>query len=141
MNTDIQRGDARLRRTSIFVIVFASVVAIACVFSFQRWMAEHAASASTADLIAQLRRWIGIALTASGLCLLVLAGSAARLARRIGEQQRWPVADARVLRDTPIRRGAAALRIAKGLNALAVVLIALAIGTGVLSWRLFVAGQ
>lgn len=136
MTIDIQRADPRLRRKSVVVLVLAALAAIACVVAFHRWMTHQAESLPTGLLIAQLRRWIGIALTASGLCLLLLAGYSARLARRVIESRRWPLADARVWRDTPIRRDAAALRLGRWLNLVALVLVALAVVAGVLGWRL-----
>lgn len=136
MEPDLQRADARLRLISGVVLSAAFVAAMVGVFAFQQWMNEQAATLPTVQLIALLRRWIGFATTASGLCLLLLAGYAARLARRVAEQRRWPLAGARVLRDTPVRREAAALRLARLFNATAVVLLALAVGAGALSWRM-----
>lgn len=136
MPIDIQRADPRLRRRSPIVLALSTVAAIACVVTFHHWITQQAASLPTELLIAQLRRWIGIALTASGLCLLLLAGYAARLARRVIAARRWPLADARVLRDTPILREAAALRLGRWLNIVAIVLVVLAVAAGVLGWRL-----
>lgn len=141
MQPDIQRADARLRLISGVVLVFATLIAIVGVIAFHRWMSQQAATLPTALLIAQLRRWIGFALLACGLCLLLLAGYAARVARQVIEQRRWPRAGARVLRDTPIRRDAAALRFGRLLNLAAIVLLALALGAGALSWRMSLLGS
>jgi hypothetical protein len=85
-----------------------------------------------------MRRAIALTVLASGLCLLLLAGYGARLARLASKERRWPLSNARVLRDTPIRRDLAALRIARWLNGGALALIALAIAAMAISWRLFV---
>lgn len=141
MHTDIQRANPRLRRLTAVVLGVATLLALLLVFAFQRWMLQQAETLPTAQLIVQLRGWIGMALTASGLCLLLLAGHTARLARRVIAERRWPLATARVLRDTPIRRETAALRLARLFNIVAVALLVLAIGVGVVSWRLFTTGH
>lgn len=137
MSIEIQHADSRLRRVTAIVLVLATIAAAWTVFAFHQWMLQQATALSAEQMIVRLRHWIGLATTASGLCLLLLAGYSARNARRIAEQRRWPLADARVLRDTPVRRGDVALRLGRLFNAVAVVLILLALGVGLLSWRLF----
>lgn len=137
MSEEIQRADLRLRRTTIAVLAFAALAALVSILTFQRWLGELAATLPTELLIAQVRRWIGVAATACSLCILLLAGHAAVQARRINAGQRWPVERARVLRDTVVRRGEAALRIGRLLNVTALVLIVVGAATALLSWRLF----
>lgn len=137
MNIEIQRADARLRRLTAVVLAAAAIAAAWCVFAFHQWMTQQTAALSVEQLIVRLRLWLGLATAASGLCLLLLASHSAYTARRVAQQRRWPLAGARVLRDTPIRRGDAALRLGRLLGALAVVLVVLAIGFGAVSWRLF----
>jgi hypothetical protein len=140
MTIDIQPADRRLRRVTAVALVLAALAAIVLVLAFEHWIKRLPERLPTPQLVVQLRRGIAIAMLACGLCLLLLAGDAARLARRIIEERRWPLVAMRVLRDTPIRRDAAALRLSRRFNIAAGVLIVLAIGTGWLSWRLFVAG-
>ncbi|HEY0230941.1 MAG TPA: hypothetical protein VGC55_06800 [Dokdonella sp.] len=140
MNHEILRADVRLRRVSFAVLALATVVAFILIFAFQRWLVHTTETMPTAQLIAQLRLWIGGALVACGVCVLLLAGYAARLARRIFEQGRWPLEDARVLQDTPIRRHAEAAKIARTMNIAAVLLMLLAAGLAAISWRLFGSG-
>jgi len=140
MNHEILRADVRLRRVSFAVLALATVVAFILMFAFQRWLVRTADMMPTTQLVAQLRLWIGGALVACGVCILLLAGYAARLARRILEQDRWPLEGARVLQDTPIRRHAEAARIARTMNIAAVLLMVLAAGLAVLSWHLFGTG-
>ncbi|MEP7042311.1 MAG: hypothetical protein ABI843_04580 [Dokdonella sp.] len=137
MNHEILRADIRLRRVSLAVLVLATVVALILMFVFRHWLARTTASMPTAQLVALLRLWIASALVACGVCLLVLAGYAARLARRIADQGRWPLNGARVLQDTPIRRNGEAAKFAKTMNIVAVLLMMLAIGVAALSWHLF----
>ena len=140
MNTDIQRADLRLRRLTVVVLSVAVLIALALLFAVQHWMTNVAASMPAERLVTSLRRWIGVAMAASALCLALLAGQAARLARGAHAQQRWPLAEARVLRDTQIRRGEFATRIGHLLNVVAVVLVVLALAAALLGWRLFTAG-
>lgn len=137
MSIEIQRADARLRRLTVVVLAAATIAAVGCVAAFHQWLVQQTAALSVEQLIVRLRHWIGLATAASGLCLLLLAGHSAQAARRVVEQRRWPLAGARVLRDTPIRRGDAALRLGRLLTAAAVALVLLALGAGLLSWRLF----
>ncbi|HEU4665868.1 MAG TPA: hypothetical protein VFS55_17705 [Dokdonella sp.] len=137
MTTEIQRADVRLRRVTAIVLSLAVAVAAALVFLAQRWLTERAIASSTEALITQMRHWIGFAAAASAACLLALAIHALLRARAAAAQQRWPVAGARVLRDTPVRRGATAQRVARMLNLLSLLLFLFAAATLALSWRLF----
>jgi hypothetical protein len=137
MHDEIQRADLRLRRTTAIVLVIAALLAALLVFAFGRWLSEFAAAVPTEHLVLRLRPWIGIAAIASSLCLFVLAGLAATRARRATVERRWPVRGARVLRDTVVRNGDAALRIARLLNLVALVLVAIGAAAILLGWRLF----
>ena len=137
MAVEIQRADARSRLVSFVVLTVSVVAALVFVYVFHRWITQLAANLPAEQLVARLRRWIGAAMTACGLCLLLLAGYAAWLARLTLGQRRWPPAPVRVVRDTPVRRDAAAVSIAKALNAAAMILVVLAIVIAWLSWRLF----
>ncbi len=136
MSLEIQRADLRLRRLTAVVLAAAVVAAAWCVFAFHQWMLQQTAALSVEQLVVRLRHWVGFATAASGLCLLLLAAHCAYTARRVAQQRRWPLAEARVLRDTPVRRGDAAMRRGRLLTSTAVVLLLLALGVGVLSWRL-----
>ena len=137
MSTEIIRADQRLRRVTAIVLVLAVLAAIALVLALNEWMSHLAATLPTERLIVEIRRWIGFSMIASAMCLLLLAGYAARLARRTAKERRWPLGDARVLRDTPLRRDQAALRIAQLLDIVAFVLVLFGVATAMLSWRLF----
>lgn len=141
MPTDIQPADPRLQRVTTIVLALAVLATIVLLLAFRHWLANLADRLPTEQLVMQLRRGISFATLAIALCLLVLAGYAARLARRIIEERRWPLAAMRVLRDTPIRRGDNAQKIAGWLNGTAVLLMLVAVATVVLSWRLFTAAH
>lgn len=136
MTDDMLRADPRLRRQTLAALAVAVILAALAMVWFQSWLSGIAAVPGTDLLIARLRRLIGIALTGSAICLAVLAWYSAHKATKIKTFQQWPLPAVRVLRDTPIRRGDAALSIQRRLNVAAGVLMLLAFATGVVSWRL-----
>jgi len=138
MDHDVQPADVRLRRTTAIALTFAAAAAVLCVFAFQHWIALRAERLPTPQLVAELRRWVGAAMAAASLCLLLLAGHAGRTAHRIGLERRWPPAAARVLRDTPVRRDRAAARIRLFYMTAALLLSVLAVVAAAASWRLFI---
>ncbi len=140
MESGIERADPALRRLTVVVLVVATLVAVAAVLVFRFWLLRLAATAEPWELVATLRRWGAVTATASGVCVLLLAGHAARQARRVGDGMRWPPAGVRVLRDTRIRQGDAAVRIGRLLNVVALVLVLLGIGGTVAGLRLLAAG-
>ncbi len=133
----IQRADIGLRRIAAIVLGLASLAAIALVLGFQSFLSSHAATLTTDDFIVRMRAWLAVVVSMIGVCILLLGGYAARSARGIMAQRRWPLAGARVLRDTPIRHGDDALRFARWLNGIAAVLVVVALLVGVIAWRLF----
>jgi hypothetical protein len=136
MDNGIQPADLRLRRITGIVLALATVLALVLVVAFHRWLSDFANTLPPAHLIKQLRSWIGLGAIASGACLLVLGGVALLRARAAAAQQRWPVRGARVLRDTRVRQGADALRVARMLNIVALMLLAFGIAAVVVAWRL-----
>ena len=138
MSNDMLRADPRLRRRTIGILVAAAVLCVAAVLVFQRWMLGVADEVQSLDaLVPRLQTWTALALTGSALCLAVLAWLAARSGRRACQSEQWPLPGARVIRDTPMRRGAPARRVGRLLQVTALALIALAIGAALVSLRLF----
>jgi hypothetical protein len=137
MNTEIQRADIGLRRVTLIVLILATLAAAGLVLLARNWMIAKAIASTPQELVVQMRFWISIASMSCGLCLLLLAAYTWRLARRASTQRRWPLAEARVLRDTPIRHGDAALATARLLNMVSLLLFVFSAATIVLSWRLF----
>jgi len=133
---DILRADPRLRRTTLLVLGAAMALAGVGLFFGHKWLSEVAAQTDTHSLVRELRRIIGIALTGSAICLALLAWYAARKATQVKSHQQWPAPGVRVLRDTRIRRGEAALRIGKLLMFICLALLALSVLMGLVVWRL-----
>lgn len=134
---EILHADLRLRRVTAIVLVLAGVLAALLVLAFHRWLSDFATTVPTEHLVARLRPWIGAGAIACSACLLLLAAYAAVHARAAATEERWPAQRSRVLRDTVVRHGADALRVARLLNLVALVLTAIGIATIVLAWRLF----
>lgn len=137
MDDEILRADLRLRRVTAIVLVLAAMLAAVLVVAFGRWLSDFAVAVPTEDLVRRLRTWIGLAAIACSLCLFALAAYAAVNARRATAERRWPLQRARVLRDTVVRHGEPALRIARLLNLVALVLVAIGAAAILLGWRLF----
>jgi hypothetical protein len=136
VNDDVLRADARLRRTTLAILGIAVLAALSGMAWFQHWLAGIGELPGTDLLILRLRRMIALALTASAICLSLLAWYAAHKGTRAVKLRQWPLPGTRVLRDTPIRRGDAAERIGRWLQVGALVLLALAAATGIASWRM-----
>ncbi len=130
------RADPRLRRQTLAALAVAVILAVAAVLWFQSWLSGIATIPGNDLLILRLRRLIGIALTGSAICLAVLAWYSAHKAAKVKLFKQWPLPRVRVLRDTAIRRGDAALAIRRRLHVAAGILVMLAFATGVVSWRL-----
>ena len=137
MNVEIHRADPRVRRLTLITLSAGLLAAILLMTLFHHWLDRSTVAMPGELLVLEMRRMMGITGMASGLCVLLLAGYVARLARRVSEERRWPLRTSRVVRDTRVRSDEAAVTFARTLNIIAVVLIALAIGIGVSGWRLF----
>ena len=111
MAEDMLRADPRLRVQTVIALVAATIVALIALFGFQSWLENIGQLPGNDLLILKLRRMIGAAMTGSAICT-------------------------RVLRDTRILRGEAALRVARWLRIASLVLMLLVIGIGITSWRM-----
>jgi hypothetical protein len=136
MSTEIQHADPQLRRRTLAVLGAAAVAAIAAMTWFHGWLHRSTAEMPRDVLVLEMHRMVGISSTLLALCVLALAGYAARISRRVVESQRWPLQAARVVLDTRVRSGKEALAIASTLRLVALVLIVVAFAIGILGWRL-----
>jgi len=136
MSEEIQRADPAYRRRTLLLLVVAVVLALAVLAGAQRWMQAHAIVGSPRDAALQIRQWIGITATLCGFCLLALAGHAWWLSSRAQRDARWPLASARVMRDTRVRRGVAVAPIVRWLRIAAVILIVLAALAIAAGWQI-----
>lgn len=136
MDQHIQRADHRLRRVTAIVIVLALLAAIIAVVVVRNWMIGRALASTPEQFVVQMRMWIGFVALGCAACLVALTVYAWQKARRAGIEQRWPLERARLLFDTPIRRGPAVAGIVRLLRLVAVITLVFAIGTLALGTRL-----
>ena len=139
MSTEIQHADPQLRRRTLAVLGATALAAIAVMTWFHGWLHRSTAEMPREVLVLEIHRMVGISSTLLALCVLALAGYAARISRRVVESQRWPLRDARVVLDTRVRSGDEALALASTLRLVALVLIVVAFAVGFLGWRLVAA--
>lgn len=130
------RADLRLRRQTLVAMGISLVLAVFAIILFQQWLNSVGSMPGTDLLILRLRRTIGLALTGSAICLALLAWYSVNRASRARLADQWPLPDTRVIRDTPIRRGVAAQKIANRLQAAAIILLVLAFAAGYVSWQM-----
>jgi len=136
MSEDIQRADPAYRRRTLRLLGASVVVAIVALVYAQHWMQAHAIVGAPREAAMQIRQWIGITATLCGFCLLALAGHAWWLSSRAQREARWPLASARVMRDTRVRRGAAVVPIVRWLRIATLVFIAFATLAIVAGWHI-----
>lgn len=136
MSEDILRADKRLRTLTLVVLAVAVALALLGMAWFRHWLQDIGNLPGTDLLIVRLRRMIALALTGSGVCLALLAWYSAHIGSRAIRSQQWPLPGARVIRDTPFRRGPAAIRLGRQLQVWAIVLLLMALATGAVSWRM-----
>ncbi|MBX3693391.1 hypothetical protein [Dokdonella sp.] len=136
MSDDILRADARLRRVTWIALAVAAVLCVVAILAFQRWLAGIAPDMPLEMLQKYIRQFIALTVTGVSLCLALLAWLAARAGRRAVQARQWPIPGARVIRDTPIRRGEPAQRIGRQLQVLALVLLVFAAGSAMVSLRM-----
>lgn len=136
MADEILRADPRLRRQTLLALGIGAILGGIVLIAFQHWLAGISALPGNDLLIARLWRMIGIALTGCAICLGLLAWYAMHKAARIRAARQWPHPGTRVLRDTPIRRGEAAMRISRVLTVLGMTLLLFCLGLGFVSWRI-----
>ena len=139
MSIEIQHADPQLRRRTLAVLGAAVVAAVLIMMWFHGWLHRSTAEMARDVFVFEIHRMVGISSTLLALCVLALAGYAARVSRRIAETQRWPLRDARVVLDTRVRTGEEALALARTLRLVALVLIVVAFAIGIFGWRLVAA--
>ena len=139
MSTEIRHADPQLRRRTLAVLGAATLAAIGLMAWFDGWLHRSTASLPRDILVLEIQRMVGITCTLSALCILALAGYAARLARRVAEEKQWPMQRSRVVLDMRVRTGEEALAFARTLKISALVLIVVAFAIGILGWRLVAA--
>ena len=136
MSGDIQRADPAYRRRTLLLLALSAVAAGVGLYLMQRWLYAQAVLATPDAAAHQLRAWIGASTMLAGVSLLVLGAHAWRQSLRALRAGRWPLPTARVIRDTPVRRGAAMVALVRWLRVSAMLCVVPAIAAIAIGWRI-----
>ena len=132
---DILRADPGRRRAALVLVLVGLLAGIALLAFLNRWMSRVMELPNT-EAEAQLSTvlvWVTGGISGG---LLLFAVALLHVGRKIGRVAVWPLPGSRVIRDTPILRGAEALKRGRVLQGAAVVLILAAAAIAFAAWRL-----
>jgi len=130
---EILRADQRLRRTAGIVIVVAAALGGVGLWALQRWLDSVAAGSPGAG--SQLLAVSALIVGVNVLALAVLGIYLWRYGARVRAASQFPPPAARVIRDTPVLRGAAALRRGRLLQGFGVSFVLCGVGLAAAAWR------
>lgn len=133
---DLQRSDPKLRLGALVIVIAALLAGVALLLVLQRWFAElkHLPSAAAqVQLLAAFAWAIGSVCTAILWFAAFLWHSGTRV-RRVAQ---WPLPGARVIRDTPVLRGDAAVARGRVMQGAGAALFLCAVCIAVVAWRLY----
>jgi hypothetical protein len=132
---ELQKADPRARRTALTIVAAGALAGTALLAmatalrpSFEAWIGE--------DMPSRLRLVMVTLSLFAVVPPLWMSAYLWRLGGRAIRAERFPTADRRVVRDTPVLTGAAARRRGRWLQILAAVLAGGVMLLGVLLWRL-----
>lgn len=133
--SEIQKADRRAVRTAVAVVVCGALVGLA-LLTFSRRNGEAFGFWLPADLSGRLTLVLGIQMALFTVPLLAMAGYVWHLGGRIVRAQRYPPPGMRLVRNTPIVVGDAAVRRGRVAQALAASLGVAAVLLAFVLWRL-----
>jgi hypothetical protein len=135
--SEIHKADPATRRQAIVLIVLAFLAGSGLMVAFEYHRIE-VRDWFVAVLLTPGRRPLGAILLVGALTVPLVAPAFhfVRLGTRIVQAKRFPPEDQKVIRDTPIVRGCAAVRRGRLLQALGGGLLVLAVGLGVTTIKL-----
>jgi hypothetical protein len=113
VSEEIHKADANLKRTAAIVLGVTAVVLALSVAVSMHWLDIRTATLDPTQAAATFRTVATAAMLFTGVCLLLLGLYLLHRSQRIIEERRFPTSNTRVIRDTPVRRDAAALRIGR----------------------------
>lgn len=133
---DVQRSDPKLRVVALVVVGTALVLGVALWVVLQRWFAAlaHLPAADAQALLLMAFAW---AFGSICFAVLWLGVSFLRAGTRVRRVALWPLPGTRVIRDTPVLRGDAAVARGRLMQVAAVALFLCAAAIGVVAWRLY----
>jgi hypothetical protein len=131
---EIVRADAEIRRRTLICLVVATLLGAAALSAVTSRLSEVRS-------IESLRLWLWVTIALMSLGSAAFSAYAAALANRIIRAGRYPTPGQRVVRDTPVKRGSEARKVATLLRAVALVMASASIALPILVWRLQVSLQ
>jgi hypothetical protein len=132
---EIQRADPQLRRIAGLVFVALVVAGSVVLLALQSWL-SGVAQAAPSTARTQLLIAFGGLVAISCVTLLAFAVCFWRTAGQVLATQQFPPPGMRVIRDTPVLRGAAAMRRGRILQSIGGVLVLCGVALAVGAWRL-----
>jgi len=110
---EIQPADVAERRRVIGIVVSAAFVLIALAFAFEFWLRHLSIELDGAGLLATLKPVLRACLLLIAACGIGLGAHLIVRGNTIVRERRFPASDTRVIRATPVRKEAQALRIGR----------------------------
>lgn len=131
----LQRADPGARRVLAWTLVMGMGAGAIAYALLQAWLADvmQLPPATARQKLLSLLFWV---LSVGAVSLVGLGAYIWRVGARIRAARRFPPPGSRVIRDTPIRLDAAAVRRGKAIQAAGAALVLCASGLGAISWRL-----
>ena len=108
-----QLSDPGHRRRVVRTLSAATVIVLIVIVAFQFWLHAVSLRLDAVHLVALIKPMLGVCVLAIAACTVALGVHLVVRGKRIVRDQRYPPRDARVIRDTLVREGAAAVRIGK----------------------------
>lgn len=135
---ETQRADPRLQRQAVIVVVLTLIACAVVLLALQSWVDEVRQLYGSdverlKELLATTLFW---STNTISVLILVLAAYFWRLGNHVREAMQYPPPGVRVIRNTVVQRGKAAVRRGKILQMLSVALVVSVLGLMTASWRL-----
>jgi hypothetical protein len=135
---EIQRADPQLRRIAGLLFAALVVAGSVALLALQSWLSD-VAKAAPSTTGTQLLIAFGGLVAISCATLLAAAVCLSRTAAQVLATKQFPPPGMRVIRDTPVLRGAAAMRRARILQSIGAALVVCGVALAVAAWRLHAA--
>jgi hypothetical protein len=111
IQNEIQLADLAHRRRVMHILCAATIILVALAVAFEFWLHFLSANMNASELVAVIKPMLGIYVMLMAACVVALGVYLVLRCKRIVHDQRYPPRDVPVIRDTPIREGADAVRL------------------------------
>ena len=132
---ELLRADPRMRRIAVAIVVAAAALGGIALWAMRRWLDGmiQPSPASQSHLLIAFIWLVGVTV----LMLVALGAYLFHYGRRVRAASLFPPPGAKVVRDTPVLRGAAALRRGFVLQGLGAVCVLCGIGLVAAAWHFY----